>query len=365
MSLKAGRQPIRTLAAVAALACLAGCAGDAGGRRYSRQKAQRALQKLEKPGLVIGEFTLARKAVVDGDTLKVDGLDTSLRLLAIDTEEKFHNRADERAAMSDWNKYLHDKRAASRKPPKIATPMGVAATNFAKKFFAHVRRVRLERDHPKDIRGRYNRYLAYVFVEKDGKWVNYNVEAVRAGMAPYFTKYGYSRRFNDEFVAAEKEAREAKRGIWDPNGKNYGDYDIRKKWWNARADCIKAFEKEAVGRDNYVELTHWDAMQELEDHLDKEVVVLGTVGDIRIGDGRRPTKVMMSRRLFNDFPLIFFDKDVFGTSGVANYKGEFIKVRGFVNKYHNKYNNKDVLQIMINLPGQITPCPIPDFEEQP
>jgi len=354
---------LRGLAVITVVATIAGCAGDAGNRRYTRKKAQHALQKLEKPGLVIGEFTLARHAVVDGDTIKVDGLDSSLRLLAIDTEEKFRNRNDERAAFSNWEKYLHDKRAQSKRPPKMATPMGDAASAFAKKFFANVRRVRLERDLPTDIRGRYNRYLAYVFVEKDGKWVNYNVEAVRAGMAPYFTKYGYSRRFHDEFVAAEKEAREAKRGIWNPDAKSYGDYDIRERWWNARADCIKAFEKEAVGHDNYIALTHWDAMRRLEEHLDKEVVLLATVGEIRIGDGKRPTKVMLSRRLFNDFPLIFFDKDVFGTSGIANYKGEFIKVRGFVNKYHNKYNNKDVLQIMINLPGQITPCPIPDFEE--
>ncbi|MBW2278494.1 MAG: hypothetical protein JRF63_13455 [Deltaproteobacteria bacterium] len=55
---------------------------------------------------------------------------------------------------------------------------------------------------------------------------------------------------------------------------------------------------------------------------------------------------------------------MFGSSGISNYKGEFIRVRGFVNKYRNKYNNKDVLQIMINLPGQISGSSLPDFEER-
>ena len=56
---------------------------------------------------------------------------------------------------------------------------------------------------PGEIRDRYDRYLAYVFAEIDGKWVNYNVECVRAGMSPYFMKYGYSQRFHADFVAEQ------------------------------------------------------------------------------------------------------------------------------------------------------------------
>ena len=59
-----------------------GCGGDGDSWRYSRARAEKSLTQLEDPGLVIGEFPLARKAVVDGDTIKVDGLETSLRLLA-------------------------------------------------------------------------------------------------------------------------------------------------------------------------------------------------------------------------------------------------------------------------------------------
>ena len=50
----------------------------------------------------------------------------------------------------------------------------------------------------------------WFYDNKGGTWVNYNVEAVRAGMGPYFPKYGQSRRFHPEFVAAQEEARKAK-----------------------------------------------------------------------------------------------------------------------------------------------------------
>lgn len=336
---------------VAAL-LVASCGGDPG-RRYSKDEAQASLKKFETPGVVIGEFTLARKAVIDGDTIKVKGLESTLRLLAIDTEETFKNDADRRNAAGDFEQYLRDKRGERSRPAKAATPLGEDAKDFAKKFFADVKRVRLERDHPKEIRGRYNRYLAYVLVEKDGTWLNYNVECVRAGMSPYFTKYGYSRRFHDDFVQAEKEARAAGVGIWDPTKEHYRDYEERIEWWNGRAEFIKEFEIEAKDKDNYITLTNWDALRRLEEHLDKEVVLLGAVGEIKLGD-KGPTRVRLSRRMFNDFSIIFFDKDVFGTSGIADNKGEFVRIRGFVALYKNKYTKKNELQIVVQTPGQVT-----------
>ena len=341
---------------------LGSCATEADNYRYTRKKAQATLTKVEKPGLVIGEFHLADDGVIDGDTIKVKGLDSSLRLLAIDTEEIWHHKKNKRAAEVDFQAYLAQKRSESKRPPKTGTPMGVEAWKWAEKFFADADIVRLERDSPKEIRGRYNRYLSYVFVKKNGSWVNYNVACVRAGMAPYFTKYGYSRRFHQEFVDAQNEARAAKRGIWDPNAKAYGDYDQRIPWWNARADFIKQFEIDAQGRDDMIELTNWDAIQRLEQHVGKEVEVLGLVGGIRKGK-RGPTKVMLSRRLFNDFPIIFFDRDVYMATGIGRYRGEFVRVRGVVNKYHNKYNGRDSLQIMVNLPSQVKLSKVPGIEE--
>ncbi len=239
-------------------------------QRYHRKKAQESLKRLDDPGLMIGTFALARKKpVVDGDTIRVDGLDTTLRLAGIDTEEKYRNNKDRRKAESDWFGYLREKRAAARRLPKMGTPMGLAATNWAKRFFENVKTVRLERDDPKQVRGRFNRYLSYVFARKKGEWVNYNVECVRAGMSPYYTKYGYSKRFHKEFESAEGEAKAAKRGIWNPRAKSYGDYDQRRAWWNARGDFIKKFYEDAKTKPNLIILTDWDALKRIEDNLNK------------------------------------------------------------------------------------------------
>jgi endonuclease YncB( thermonuclease family) len=354
----------RTALALAAAALLCACGGDTG-QRYSRDQAQASLRSLEAPGLVIGEFKLAaRNAVIDGDTVRVHGLDTPLRLLSIDTEETFKSEAERRAFEAGWEQYLAAAHARNRQPGRVATPMGEEAKDWAKQFFAGVERVRLERDHPKDIRDRFNRYLAYVFAEKDGVWVNYNVEAVRAGMSPYYTKYGYSRRFHPDFLAAEREAREARRGIWDPTKMHYGDYDVRLPWWNARADFVRRFEQEAEGRDDHVMLSHWDSLRQLEDHVGKEITVLGTIARIRLGD-TGPTQVLLGRRMFSDFPLVFFDKDVYLATGIGNFRGEFVKVRGVVNKYRNRHTNRDALQIIVNLPSQVETPVLPGLDAPP
>ncbi len=348
------RRTLIPLLAVSILA-LATC-GPPGGSRYTRKQAQTSLKKLEAPGLVIGEFRITR--VVDGDTIHVDGLDSSLRLLGMDTEETFKQKADRHAADADFAKYLVDQRGDSKRPVKAATPLGEDAKQFGKDFFEGVSKVRLERDNPKEIRDRYDRYLAYVLAEKNGRWLNYNVEGVRAGMSPYFSKYGYSRRFHQEFVDAEREAREARRGIWDPTRPHYTDYDERKPWWTARAEFIAEFDRRARDRDDHINLTDFDALRRLEDHLDKEVVVLATVGEVRLGD-RGPSKVMLSRKMYGDFPIIFFDKDVLASTGVAGWRGEFIMVRGVVTVYVNKHNGRRQLQIVANTASQIILSDIP------
>ncbi|HET6613258.1 MAG TPA: thermonuclease family protein [Kofleriaceae bacterium] len=326
--------------------------------RYNRTKAQATLRKLETPGLVLGEFSLASDAVLDGDTIRVEGLESSLRLLGLDTEEIYHHKDNKRAAEIDFDKYMRDQRGDSPRPVKFGTPVGVEAKQFAIDFLDGADTVRIERDHPKEIRGFFNRYLAYVFVKKNGKWVNYNVECVRAGMSPYFTKYGYSRRFHDQFVQAEKEARAAHRGIWDPNKQHYPDYAERKAWWNARGDFLRKFEAEARGRDDYVVLTNWDSLRRIQDHVGKQITVLGLVDKVKLGD-RGPTRVLLSRRVFSNFPVIFFDKDVFLSSGIARYKREFVTVTGFVTEYTNKRRKRTELQIVVDVPGQVSGSNVP------
>ncbi len=355
-----------TIAALvlAALAVTASCTASAQSRRYSRKAAQERLQSVDTPGLVIGEFALAGKPVLDGDTIRVQGLDATMRLLALDAEESVKSRKAEIEIESDFEGYLREKRGDSRHPVKAATPMGEAAKHFAIEFFQGVSTVRLERDHPKEIRDRFNRYLAYVFVDKGGRWVNYNVECVRAGMSPYFTKYSYSRRFHEEFVAAEAEARAAKRGIWAPDAQGYRDYAERKVWWDARAEFIKRFEAEAAGKDDHVVLTHWDARERLGAKQGRLVTVLGLVSSASPGD-RGPARVMLSRKLFDDIAVVFFDKDVFAASGVARYVGEFIKVSGVVSEYENRRTGRKQLQLIVSLPSQVVGSKVPGLDPPP
>jgi hypothetical protein len=218
--------------------------------------------------------------------------------------------------------------------------------------------VRLERDHPAEIRDRFNRYLAYLFVMKNGKWVHFNVESVRAGMSPYFTKYGFSRRYHQDFVAAEAEAKAAKRGIWAEGIKKYPDYKEREEWWKPRAEFVAKFRSDGEGKQNYIDITHWDAMQRMEAMVGKEVHVLGTVGDVRIGE-RGPARVTLSRRLFNDFPLVFFDRDILGTSGIAQWRGEFVEVVGVPTIYENKNTKRKQVQIVIDRASQIRLSAVP------
>jgi|RhiMethySRZTD1v2_1073278.scaffolds.fasta_scaffold78262_2 endonuclease YncB( thermonuclease family) len=349
-------------AALAVFVAATACGGQSSQlpqeRRLTKKNLQKRLAAFENPGLIIGEFALADKSVVDGDTVHVQGLGSSLRLLGVDAEETFKYEKERRAYEAGWEKYMRDMRGSSPKPVKFATPMGDEAKKWAQKFYADVNTVRLERDHPKEVRDYYNRYLAYVIVDRGGgKEENYNIEVVRAGYSPYFSKYGYSRRFHQQFVDAENEARAAGRGIWDPTKQHYPDYDERKIWWDARAEFIKAFEDEAQAHDNYIVLTNYDTPTRLEALVGKEVVVLGAVSEVRLGDGNAPTRVLLSRRRTSDFPLIFWDRDVYMSSGVGQHVGDYIKVKGFVTKYDDKRGHSYQLQIKIDLPSQIFAAP--------
>jgi endonuclease YncB( thermonuclease family) len=345
------RRLVSILTSIVALGALATCS-PVGGKRYTRKQAEKSLSKLEAPGVVVGtEFHITK--VVDGDTVWVDGLDKSLRLLGIDTEELFHHEENRRAAEKDWAVYLKDQRGDKLRPVKLESPVGEQAKVWAKEWFANVDKVTIERDHPAEIRDRYGRYLAYVVAMKGGVKQVYNVECVRAGMAPYFTKYGYSRRYDKEFKVALAEAKAAKRGIWDPSLQHAIDYPEREQWWNARGDFVDEFRKEGEGKPNYIDVTHWDAKKRLEDFVGKEVHVLSTVDDVVL-DTKGPARVKLG-----EVPLVFFDRDVLGTSGLREWKGEFVVVTGVPSMYSNKHTNKSQVQIQIDRATQIKLSPVP------
>lgn len=344
----------RRAVAISSLA-LAGLVGSGCGTTYAvgsydRNDVREALEN--DAGLVLGEFPLKQKGVVDGDTIKVGGLGASLRLLGMDTEETFKSEKDRRGYEKGWEWYLQWKASKTSRPIKVATPLGEDAKKFAKQWFKGVNVVRLERDHPKEIKGRFNRFLTYVFAEKNGEWVNYNVEAVRAGMSPYFTKYGYSRRFHDEFVEAQKQAQAARVGIWDPSKEHYRDYPERLAWWEARAKFFQKYERMADARDDVIVLTQWDSMRRLKEREGQPTTIISTVGDVRLGD-KGPTRVMLSRRMFSDVPAVFFDRFAFEDSKIAEWKGEPVAVRGKVNTWVNPHNGRETVQLIVNLASQV------------
>ncbi|MEM7436363.1 MAG: thermonuclease family protein [Myxococcota bacterium] len=310
-------------------------------------------------GIILGEYAGSSVWVIDGDTIGVNGLKDNVRMLAIDTEEVPKGR--ERASIErDFKAHLRRARGDSPRPRKPGTPMGDSAKAFATEFFADVEAVRLERDEPKRQRGRFGRPLAYVFVKKDGRWTHYNVEAVRAGMSPYFTKYGYSRRFHNQFARAESEAQAAKRGIWGPRLDHYEDYPERKAWWDARADFIRASEHRGAGRDNHVVLDHSDAEARLEALLGEEAVVLGTVGRIQFFKGL--VRVFLEGANKLDFPIIFRSRTVFAESGLGKLMKEPVLVRGTIERYTK--GKVDTLQIVVTDPRQVSLPELPPGRDE-
>ena len=127
--------------------------------------------------------------IVDGDTIVVDyhGRREKVRLLCVNTPESVH------------------------RDRKQNIPMGKLAAQYTKQRLSG-KYVDLVFEGRR--RGRYGRLLAYVFV--DGE--NFNVELVRQGLSPYYTKYGLSQTYDRQFRAAERYARQHRLNIWgDPH----------------------------------------------------------------------------------------------------------------------------------------------------
>lgn len=171
--------------------------------------------------------------VVDGDTVKVElgGKVESVRLLCLDTEESL---------------------AGSNKP---VTDAGKLASQWAKDFFgvgaegfpsAEIR-IDIEFDTRDSEavslvkhRDNYGRLLCYVY--KDQK--NFAFSAIGEGWSPYFVKYGRSRLYHAELLAAEAEAQSRRLAIWNPATNANGarrDYDALIPWWHLRDGVVQDY----------------------------------------------------------------------------------------------------------------------------
>ncbi len=124
--------------------------------------------------------------VVDGDTIAVDisGKVETLRLIGINTPETVD-------------------------PRKPVECFGKEASNKAKEILTG-KNVKLEAESTQGERDKYNRLLRYVFLD-DG--TNFNKLMISEGYAYEYT-YDIPYKYQTEFKQAEKEAREAQRGLW-------------------------------------------------------------------------------------------------------------------------------------------------------
>jgi len=289
--------------------------------------------RAETRSLVLGEYELLRNAgVVDGDTIRCWKLDGGVRLLCVDAEETFKELEDRKNARLDWEKYVADKKTANDLPVKYGSFMGEEATHFAEQFFRGVKKVRLEYDtlvRKKDI---YGRHLCYVFATpRDAKTEqNFCVELVRAGYSPYAMKYGHSERFRKEFEQAEKEAREAKRGIWGEKSLGYDDYEKRTKWWAERGEQLERFRKDYANVGNAFELSNDDTGDKLEQHVGKEVVLLCNMPEFkdRLYTDEEPPRIWFTATQDTGLHLYFENAALYAACDPDKLRGKYVIITG-------------------------------------
>jgi len=148
---------------------------------------------------LFGAYRVVR--VVDGDTAVIEyfGKQERVRLLCVNTPESVHP----------------DK--------KQNIPMGKVASNYtAMKLMGKY----VELEFGPERRDRYGRLLGYLFL--DG--MNFNVEVVRNGLSPYYTKFGSSRSYDHDFKEAEKFARKNKLNIWGDPELSQKYLRLKSKW---------------------------------------------------------------------------------------------------------------------------------------
>jgi micrococcal nuclease len=135
--------------------------------------------------------------VVDGDTIvvEIDGKAERVRLVGVDTPETVHPRKPVERFGREASDFTHKQ------------------LDGEKVFLVYDRNNAAKRH-----RDRYGRLLAYVYRERDK--LDLCAELVKQGYAHAYLKYPSER--GEEFLVYQRQAREAKRGLWgeDPPAKD-------------------------------------------------------------------------------------------------------------------------------------------------
>lgn len=128
---------------------------------------------------------------VDGDTSKfrINGKIKTVRYLLIDTPETV-------------------------KPNTPVQPYGKKASNFTKKTLTHAHKIQLDYDKTGNKGDKYNRTLAYVYV--DGR--DLNEELVKKGLARVAYVYKPNTKNEAKYLKAQKYAKSHRLEIWSKKG---------------------------------------------------------------------------------------------------------------------------------------------------
>ncbi len=148
------------------------------------------------------------KKIFDGDTFEVEigGKSEKVRMLGIDTPEK-------------WSSDKFDRDAErTGKDKETIKKLGTLSSEFTARLIGG-KKVILEPDAKGDDKDKYGRLLRYVYLE-DGTFVNLKI--VEEGYANAYRKFNVTKQ--KEFIKAETDAREKKKGLWgDIDGLKYMD----------------------------------------------------------------------------------------------------------------------------------------------
>ena len=156
------------------------------------------------PSLTKGSSVITK--VFDGDTFEaeINGKKEKVRMLGIDTPEKF-----------DSDKLTRDMER-TKKDSETIKKLGELSSQFTRKLLEG-KKVLLEPDKSQDDKDKYGRLLRYVYLE-DGTFVNEKI--VAEGYAVVFRKFKVSKE--KELIDAETDARKGKKGLWgDIEGLKY------------------------------------------------------------------------------------------------------------------------------------------------